>query len=113
LALAFVLAGWSAGAVAETLPPPPEGYLQVDRGLCKFVLPGRNASVTGELVPICDEELPRIFSQLGVDVLTLYTFSVENWQRPVTEVSALMKLDVEVCALYTLVPSQMAMMVCP
>ena len=30
--------------------------------------------------------------ELGVDVLTLYTFSVENWQRPPTEVSALMRL---------------------
>lgn len=30
--------------------------------------------------------------ELGVDVLTLYTFSVENWQRPPTEVSALMRI---------------------
>ncbi len=30
--------------------------------------------------------------ELGVEVLTLYTFSVENWQRPVTEVSALMRI---------------------
>jgi len=30
--------------------------------------------------------------ELGVQVLTLYTFSVENWQRPPTEVSALMRL---------------------
>ena len=29
---------------------------------------------------------------LGVDVLTLYTFSVENWQRPGREVSALMTI---------------------
>jgi undecaprenyl diphosphate synthase len=28
---------------------------------------------------------------LGVDYLTLYTFSTENWSRPKTEVSALMK----------------------
>jgi undecaprenyl diphosphate synthase len=31
-------------------------------------------------------------SELGVDVLTLYTFSTENWRRPKEEVSALMKL---------------------
>ena len=31
-------------------------------------------------------------AQLGVEVLTLYTFSTENWQRPVEEVSALMAL---------------------
>jgi len=29
---------------------------------------------------------------LDVEVLTLYTFSSENWNRPITEVSALMKL---------------------
>lgn len=30
--------------------------------------------------------------QLGVDYITLYAFSVENWKRPETEVSALMGL---------------------
>jgi len=30
--------------------------------------------------------------ELGIEYLTLYTFSVENWQRPPTEVSALMRL---------------------
>jgi undecaprenyl diphosphate synthase len=29
--------------------------------------------------------------ELGVDVLTLYTFSVENWRRPKREVAALMR----------------------
>ena len=31
-------------------------------------------------------------SSLGVEVLTLYTFSIENWQRPAREVSALMTI---------------------
>jgi undecaprenyl diphosphate synthase len=31
-------------------------------------------------------------ARLGFEVLTLYAFSVENWKRPVTEVSALMLL---------------------
>lgn len=31
-------------------------------------------------------------AQLGVDFLTLYTFSTENWLRPVVEVNALMEL---------------------
>lgn len=31
-------------------------------------------------------------AQLGVPYLTLYTFSTENWERPSTEVNALMKL---------------------
>ncbi len=30
--------------------------------------------------------------ELGVEVMTFYTFSKENWKRPITEVSALMKL---------------------
>ncbi|RMF59313.1 MAG: isoprenyl transferase [Calditrichaeota bacterium] len=30
--------------------------------------------------------------EVGIDVLTLYTFSKENWRRPVSEVSTLMKL---------------------
>src|SRR5512132_2866860 len=31
-------------------------------------------------------------ARLGINVLTLYAFSVENWKRPVTEVSTLMML---------------------
>jgi undecaprenyl diphosphate synthase len=31
-------------------------------------------------------------ARLGVDVLTLYAFSIENWKRPATEVSTLMRL---------------------
>src|SRR5499427_7426190 len=31
-------------------------------------------------------------ARLGIDVLTLYAFSVENWKRPPTEVNTLMTL---------------------
>jgi len=34
----------------------------------------------------------RTSRELGIDVLTLYAFSTENWQRPEIEVSALMSL---------------------
>ncbi|MBI5168875.1 MAG: isoprenyl transferase [Candidatus Eisenbacteria bacterium] len=37
-------------------------------------------------------EAVRACSDLGVQVLTLYTFSVENWQRPAREVNALMTI---------------------
>jgi len=37
-------------------------------------------------------EVVRACGELGVEVLTLYTFSVENWNRPPSEVSALMQL---------------------
>jgi undecaprenyl diphosphate synthase len=37
-------------------------------------------------------EIVRTCGELGISVLTLYAFSVENWQRPRHEVSALMGL---------------------
>ena len=37
-------------------------------------------------------KITEICGELNVKILTLYTFSSENWNRPVTEVSALMKL---------------------
>ena len=36
-------------------------------------------------------EIVRASSQLGIDVLTLYTFSTENWRRSKFEVSILMR----------------------
>ena len=40
----------------------------------------------------------RACGDLGVEVLTLYSFSSENWKRPADEVDALMGLCVEYCA---------------
>lgn len=40
-------------------------------------------------------EVTRCCGELGVEYLTLYTFSKENWARPLMEVSALMNLLVE------------------
>ena len=37
-------------------------------------------------------EIVRISGEIGVEFLTLYTFSIENWRRPRAEVSALMTL---------------------
>lgn len=37
-------------------------------------------------------EITRECAKMGVKALTLYTFSTENWQRPLTEVNFLMKL---------------------
>jgi undecaprenyl diphosphate synthase len=37
-------------------------------------------------------EITRVCGEIGIKHLTLYTFSTENWERPETEVSALMKL---------------------
>lgn len=38
------------------------------------------------------KEVTRECAKIGVEALTLYTFSTENWQRPATEVNFLMKL---------------------
>lgn len=37
-------------------------------------------------------DIVEVCGELGIEVLTLYTFSTENWRRPRDEVSALMKL---------------------
>ena len=37
-------------------------------------------------------EIVRVSGELGIDYLTLYAFSTENWNRPKAEVSALMRL---------------------
>jgi len=40
-------------------------------------------------------DITRECAQLGIEALTLYTFSTENWQRPALEVNYLMKLMVK------------------
>jgi undecaprenyl diphosphate synthase len=40
-------------------------------------------------------EIVRACGELGVEVLTLYTFSAENWRRPLHEIEALMRLLVQ------------------
>ncbi|MBR6239643.1 MAG: isoprenyl transferase [Clostridia bacterium] len=42
------------------------------------------------------KELVRLASGLGIEALTFYAFSTENWKRPKEEVSVLMALLVEV-----------------
>ncbi|MFG6118281.1 MULTISPECIES: isoprenyl transferase [Thalassobacillus] len=41
------------------------------------------------------KKIVRHASNLGIEVLTLYAFSTENWKRPKTEVDFLMKLPME------------------
>ncbi len=38
------------------------------------------------------KDIIRVSLDIGIDVLTLYAFSIENWQRPEDEVSTLMEL---------------------
>ncbi|EUJ33551.1 undecaprenyl pyrophosphate synthase [Listeria floridensis FSL S10-1187] len=41
------------------------------------------------------KKITRYANSLGIEVLTLYAFSTENWKRPTDEVDYLMKLPVE------------------
>lgn len=41
------------------------------------------------------KRVTRYANAIGIDVLTLYAFSTENWKRPTDEVDFLMKLPVE------------------
>jgi undecaprenyl diphosphate synthase len=54
------------------------------RGLPRVAGHHEGVRATHEIVEVCGE--------LGVEVLTLYTFSKENWKRPRAEVEALMDL---------------------
>jgi len=54
------------------------------RGLPRFAGHSEGIKSVKDIVEVC--------GQLGVENLTLFTFSEENWQRPRREVSALMKL---------------------
>ncbi len=55
-----------------------------ERGLPRVEGHRRGVQSVREIVTSCGE--------LGIPYLTLYAFSVENWRRPKTEVSTLMKL---------------------
>jgi undecaprenyl diphosphate synthase len=54
------------------------------RGLPRIAGHKKGVDSVREIVKLCPE--------LGVEVLTLYTFSMENWNRPKIEISALMSL---------------------
>lgn len=45
-------------------------------------------------------KITKLASELGLDALTLYAFSTENWKRPKIEVDFLMKLPEEFLATY-------------
>ena len=55
-----------------------------ERGLPRIEGHRRGAESVRQVVRACGE--------LGIDYLTLYAFSIENWNRPKAEVSALMRL---------------------
>lgn len=57
------------------------------RGLPRVAGHKKGVDSVREIVKICPE--------VGIKILTLYTFSAENWKRPKAEISALMKLLVK------------------
>ena len=54
------------------------------RGLSKFAGHRKGAQVVREVVEVCPK--------LGINYLTLFAFSSENWKRPILEVNDLMSL---------------------
>ncbi len=54
------------------------------RGLPRIMGHREGAKTVKEIVTACAE--------LGIEVLTLYAFSTENWSRPKTEIAGLMKI---------------------
>ncbi len=57
------------------------------KGLPRAVGHRAGVNVVRDMVRACGE--------LGIEVLTLFTFSTENWSRPASEVSALMRLLIQ------------------
>ena len=53
---------------------------------------GMNRSMGHQQGVVAVREITEAASNIGVKFLTLYTFSTENWNRPVEEVAALMSL---------------------
>jgi undecaprenyl diphosphate synthase len=60
------------------------GRWAAERGLPRTEGHRRGADSVQTIVEVC--------SDLGIEFLTLYAFSTENWKRPKTEVAALMKM---------------------
>lgn len=85
----------SRTAPADTPPIPRHIAIIMDgngrwareRGLPRTEGHRRGADSVGQVVDACGE--------LGVEFLTLYAFSAENWKRPQREVEALMRLLME------------------
>lgn len=59
------------------------------KGLPRIAGHKAGAKTVKEIVSACGD--------IGVEVLTLYSFSVENWRRPKDEIDALMELCVAYC----------------
>lgn len=65
------------------------GRWAAERGLARNMGHAQGSEVAKDLVAHC--------SRLGIEVITLYSFSVENWKRPKDEVDALMELCIAYC----------------
>ncbi|MDX2117573.1 MAG: isoprenyl transferase [Planctomycetota bacterium] len=65
------------------------GRWAAERGMPRNFGHAQGSEVAKDLVAHC--------SKLGVEVITLYSFSVENWKRPRDEVDALMELCIAYC----------------
>lgn len=89
----FAIGGAAPGGRSGVAPEPPRhvaiimdgnGRWAKARGLPRVAGHRRGAETVREIVEACGD--------LGVEALTLFAFSTENWRRPRTEVSGLMDL---------------------
>lgn len=82
----------SSDAVSALLPPPRHVGVIMDgngrwaraHGLPRLEGHRRGVETVREVIRVCPD--------LGIEVLTLYAFSTENWRRPPAEVAGLMQL---------------------
>ncbi|MCC7258064.1 MAG: di-trans,poly-cis-decaprenylcistransferase [Gammaproteobacteria bacterium] len=80
-------------------PPPvlPRHVAIIMDGNGRWALAGGKARLAGHRAGVrAARTVVRGCLEAGVDVLTLFAFSSENWQRPADEVNGLMRLFVEV-----------------
>ncbi len=99
MALEDILSVVPAGSVEESLARQvnfdrlPEHVAVIMDGNGRWAAQRHLPRVEGHRAGIASvREVVESSARLGIKVLTLYAFSVENWKRPVTEVSTLMSL---------------------
>ena len=99
MALADILSVVPPGSVEESLARQvnfdrlPEHVAVIMDGNGRWAAQRHLPRVEGHRAGIASvREVVESSARLGIKVLTLYAFSVENWKRPVTEVSTLMSL---------------------
>ena len=103
------LPGMQAAGTGTSAAQRPDGARQIPRHVA-IIMDGNGRWAKRRLMPrkvghrAGARNLKRITrhaAELGVQYLTVYAFSTENWRRPDDEVSTLMKLFIEFLGIYS------------